>query len=67
MITLTSPKGHKINYALKFAFKATNNVAKIEALLANLWLAKEMHVQRIEVERQLVVIRLKKSLSPRIK
>ena len=33
-IVLISPKDHKIHYALKFSFKASNNEAEYEALLA---------------------------------
>ena len=39
---LISPKGHKITCALRFSFKASNNEAEYEALLAGLRLAKEM-------------------------
>lgn len=35
-IILTSQEGHNLNDALRFAFKATNNVAKYEALLVGL-------------------------------
>lgn len=40
-IVLMSPKGHKLNSAVRFGFKATNNVAEYEALLARLRLAKK--------------------------
>ena len=39
---LISPKGHKIPYALRFGFKATNNEAEYEALFTGLRLAKEV-------------------------
>lgn len=41
-VALESPYGHRLNYAIKSGFKASNNVAKYEELLAGLQLAKEM-------------------------
>lgn len=41
-IVLISPKGHKLNCVVRFGFKATNNMAEYEALLAGLRLVKEM-------------------------
>lgn len=35
-IVLVSPEGHKLNCAVRFEFKATNNVAEYKALLASL-------------------------------
>ncbi|XP_022843135.1 uncharacterized protein LOC111366655 [Olea europaea var. sylvestris] len=46
-IVLESPKGHKLNCAVRFSFKALNNVAEYEALLAGLRLTKEMQVKRL--------------------
>ncbi|KAL2532527.1 RT RNaseH domain-containing protein [Abeliophyllum distichum] len=40
---------HKLNYVFHFYLKATNNVAKYEALLAGLHLAKEMSAIEIEI------------------
>ena len=36
---LISPEGHKIYCAIRFGFKASNNEAKYEALIASLRLA----------------------------
>lgn len=41
-VILISPKGYKLNCAISFGFKATNDVAKYEALLVGLLLAKEV-------------------------
>jgi ribonuclease HI len=56
-VVLTSPEGHKLNCAVRFGFKATNNAAEYEALLAGLRLAREMQVKRLIVnsDSQLVV------------
>ncbi|XP_022849872.1 uncharacterized protein LOC111371959 [Olea europaea var. sylvestris] len=56
-VVLISPEGHKLNSAVMFGFKATNNVAEYEALLAGLRLAKEMQVKRLLIssDSQLVV------------
>ena len=39
---LISPKGHKIHYAICFGFKASNNEAEYEALIASISLAREL-------------------------
>ena len=44
-LILVSPKGHRIHCALRFGFKASNNKADYEALIAGLELAKEMKVE----------------------
>ena len=41
---LISPENHRISSALRFTFKATNNEAEYEALLADLRLARELQV-----------------------
>ena len=43
-LILISPKGHRMNCALRFEFKASNNEAEYEALISGLELAKEMKV-----------------------
>lgn len=48
-LILTNSKGVLIEYALQFTFKASNNQAKHEALLANLKIAKELGVKRLKV------------------
>ncbi|GAV67973.1 RVT_3 domain-containing protein [Cephalotus follicularis] len=47
-LVLTSPDGWTLEYALRFKFKATNNEAEWEALIAGLTIAKHLEVQRIE-------------------
>ncbi|GAV66257.1 RVT_3 domain-containing protein [Cephalotus follicularis] len=56
-LVLTSPDGWTLGYALRFGFKATNNEAEWEALIARLTIAKNLEVQKIEVssDSQLVV------------
>ena len=41
-IMLISPEEHRIHCALCFGFRASNNEAKYEALIARLRLAKEL-------------------------
>ncbi|GAV69900.1 RVT_3 domain-containing protein [Cephalotus follicularis] len=56
-LVLTNPDGWTLEYALRFKFKATNNEAEWEALIAGLTIAKHLEVQRIEAssDSQLVV------------
>ncbi|GAV69763.1 RVT_3 domain-containing protein [Cephalotus follicularis] len=56
-LMLTSPDGWTIEYALRFGFKATNNEAEWEALIARLTIAKHLEVKKIEFtsDSQLVV------------
>ncbi|GAV57765.1 RVT_3 domain-containing protein [Cephalotus follicularis] len=56
-LVLTSPDGWTLEYALRFKFKATNNEAEWEALIAGLKIAKHLVVQKIEAssDSQLVV------------
>ena len=56
-IILVSPNGVNLCYAFRFKFKATNNQAECEALLASLRLAKEVLAQCLTVynDSQLVV------------
>lgn len=46
-VVLVSPEGHKLNSAIRFWFKATNNVAKCETFFSGLKLAKEMQVKKL--------------------
>lgn len=48
-IILISPEGFKIQQALKFSFPVTNNVAKYEALIANIRLAVELEVKVLDI------------------
>ena len=56
-LILVSPEGHQMYYTLRFGFKASNNEAKYETLIAGLNLAKEMKVESLEIysDSQLVV------------
>ncbi|GAV56578.1 RVT_3 domain-containing protein [Cephalotus follicularis] len=56
-VVLVSPSGWTLEYALRFGFKATNNEAEWEALIAGLTIVKHLEVQRIEAssDSQLVV------------
>ncbi|KAM1542933.1 hypothetical protein ACFXTH_012511 [Malus domestica] len=48
-LVLTTPDKVAMEYALRFKFKASNNEAKYEALLAGLRLAKHLGVKRIDI------------------
>ncbi|XP_064974992.1 uncharacterized protein LOC135618019 [Musa acuminata AAA Group] len=48
-LVLEAPDGHSLERSLRFGFKATNNEAEYEALLAGLRLAVEMQVGDIHV------------------
>ena len=54
---LVSPEGHRMHYALRFKFKASNNETECEALIARWNLAKEMKVESLEIysDSQLVI------------
>ena len=56
-LILTSPEGIDIEYALRFRFRASNNKAEYEAVIAGLNLAHSMEVDQLEVcsDSQLVV------------
>ncbi|XP_057793251.1 uncharacterized protein LOC131009864 [Salvia miltiorrhiza] len=56
-IVLSSPQGDKMEQAARCGFKATNNEAEYEAMLAGLALAKELGAKKINVfsDSQLVV------------
>ena len=56
-LILTSPEGIDIEYALRFEFRASNNEAEYEAVIAGLNLAHSMEVDQLEVcsDSQLVV------------
>lgn len=54
---MISPDGHELTYALRFEFKASNNEAEYEALIAGLKLALKMGVTKLRAysDSQLVV------------
>ena len=45
-LILVSLEGHRMNCALRFGFKASNNEAEYESLITGLKLAKEMKVEQ---------------------
>jgi ribonuclease HI len=47
VVVIISPKGDKLLYVLQIHFTASNNIAKYEALVHELKLAKEIGIQRI--------------------
>ncbi|KAI5354811.1 hypothetical protein L3X38_007706 [Prunus dulcis] len=56
-LVLTIPDGLKIEYALRFDFRTSNNEVEYEALLAGLRLAKSMNAKQIRIhsDSQLIV------------
>ena len=48
-VVLKSPQGDRIAQAVRCTFKATNNEAEYEALIAGLLVARDLNVQEIEV------------------
>ncbi|XP_021827212.1 uncharacterized protein LOC110767855 [Prunus avium] len=56
-LVLISPHATEVEYALRFGFRASNNEAEYEALIAGLRLAKELGAKKIQVrsDSQLVV------------
>nr|GEX12239.1 hypothetical protein [Tanacetum cinerariifolium] len=48
-LILTSPKGTKFNYTLRFQFAAFNNEAECEAIIAGLRIAAQMREQNVHV------------------
>ena len=59
-LILVSLEGHRIHCAFRFRFKASNNEAEYEALIAGLELAKEMKVESLDIfsDSQLVVCQI---------
>ncbi|CAL8994500.1 unnamed protein product [Prunus brigantina] len=56
-LVLTTPDGGKLEYAIRFSFRTSNNEAEYEALLAGLRLAKSMSAKQISIhsDSQLIV------------
>lgn len=56
-LLLIDPEGSEFTYALRFDFKATNNEAEYEAVIAGLELAKKMKASKVQVcsDSQIVV------------
>ncbi|KAL5569097.1 hypothetical protein UlMin_025672 [Ulmus minor] len=57
-LVLTSPEGDLIQQAKRCGFKATNNEAEYEALIAGLNLAKDMGIKKLSIrsDSQLVIL-----------
>ena len=66
-LILTSSDGIDIEYALRFGFRASNNEAEYEAVIAGLNLAHSMEVDQLEVcnDSQLVVKQIEDSYEAR--
>lgn len=64
-ILLVDPDNHEYTYALRFDFRASNNEAEYEALIAGLQLALKLKVQKLKVysDSQLVVNKILGSYS----
>ena len=62
-LILTSPEGIYIEYALRFGFRASNNEAEYEAVIAGLNFAHSMEVDQLEVcsDSQLVIKQIKET------
>jgi ribonuclease HI len=60
-VILVSPEGDKFEYALQLRFRATNNEAEYEALLAGLRLSKGMGIKALTIksDSQLIVGQVK--------
>nr|XP_011468669.1 PREDICTED: uncharacterized protein LOC105352741 [Fragaria vesca subsp. vesca] len=56
-IIITDPEGNSYEYALRFEFKASNNIAEYEALIAGIQLCRELSALHIHIfsDSQLVV------------
>lgn len=46
-VILITPEGQQISYALRLAFKATNNKAEYDAVIIGLKLAREIRINEI--------------------
>ena len=66
-LILTSPEGIDIEYVLRFRFRASNNEAEYEAIIAGLNLAHSMEVDQLEVcsDFQVVVKKIEDSYEAR--
>ncbi|XP_024032295.1 uncharacterized protein LOC112094829 [Morus notabilis] len=56
-VMLISPDGHKITSAVRFIFKASNNEAEYEALIAGVQLTNHLKIEKLKIfsDSQLVV------------
>ena len=56
-VSMTGPRGERLNYSIQLLFSITNNAAKYEAMIAGLTLAKEVGAREVQLfsDSQLVV------------
>lgn len=66
-MVLESPDGEEISYAVRLEFKATNNQAEYEALIAGLELAKTAHANKVKIwtDSQLVANHISERFQPK--
>ncbi|XP_024028364.1 uncharacterized protein LOC112093682 [Morus notabilis] len=66
-VLLISPEGYKITSVVRFKFKASNNEAEYEALIARLRLASHLKIERLSIfsDSQLVVAQVKEEYQVR--
>ena len=59
-LILISPEVHRIHFALRFGFKASNNEAEYETLIIGLELVREIKVESLDIfsDSQLVVCQI---------
>jgi ribonuclease HI len=55
-VVLTTPEEEEIKYAIKMGFKATNNEAEYEAVVAGLTIAHDLGARNVEVRTDSRVI-----------
>lgn len=48
-VILITPKKTKLEYAIRFGFKATNNDVEYESMITGLCLARELGVKKMKV------------------
>lgn len=48
-LAITSPKGSRLFYALKYTFPISNNESKYEVVLARLRVARTLHIQKLHI------------------
>lgn len=62
VIAFSGPDNHKVTFAFKFVFHASNNIAKYEAMIYGLKIAKDLEIRRLKVisDLQLIVNQIKK-------
>ena len=61
-VVLIAPTGEKLRYAIELDFRATNNMAEYEALLAGLKEAAELGIRKLNIygDSQLIINQINK-------